>query len=186
MILKGSISMTANARLITCSIPVNDLTRAQGFYGALLGVELAQGLNAHVHSLHAVVSAGVKLSVNARQNAEEKPMCHFAVENLTAMVQLLERQGGKQVAGPFDITVATVARDRLAEAYRAAGGKAAFQPSLGTGAIIADPEGNLVGLVELNAYAEEAFSRGALTEADFRDQDIAVQIGRLMPAHRTP
>jgi predicted enzyme related to lactoylglutathione lyase len=178
--------MTANARLITCSIPVNDLTRAQGFYGALLGVELARGLNEHVQSLHTVVSAGVKLSLNARQNAEEKPMCHFAVENLTATVQQLERHGGRQVSGPFDLTVATVARDRLAEAYRAAGGKGAFQPSLGSAVIMADPEGNFIGLVELNAYAEEAFIRGVLTEADFRDQDTAVQIGRLMPAHRSP
>lgn len=174
--------MARKAKLITCSYPTTNPQRAAEFYGALLGVELARSLTEMV-SYHALVSAGVQLTLN--QRAGEHAICHFAVDDLNATIQELTQLGGSLVAGPFELQQATQTLEvfkanyaLLREAFpRAAAFPAQVTPSMGICAIMRDPDGNDLGLIQLASYAHIMFQKGDLDERDEKEHQIALGIG---------
>src|SRR5436305_14662885 len=97
--------MPRNAKLISVSYPSNS-QRSRDFYSTLLGVELARSLTDQMESYHSHVSAGVQLTLQPQQGAQQNAICHFAVNNLNAAIQQLTQHGGTQVAGPFDLPLA--------------------------------------------------------------------------------
>jgi predicted enzyme related to lactoylglutathione lyase len=164
-------------QLVVCSYPVNNLQRAKEFYETLLGTELAESLTDKVQSFHAYVAGGVKFTLNQRRAPEEHAMCHFSVDNLDQAVKSLTEKGGKAVA-TFDVPIAERAMDDIRDKYKKSGGTAAVENTMGKAAIVVDPEGNLVGLIQLATFAKDAFKRGNLTPKDLSDQADAVEVGK--------
>jgi len=177
--------MTAKAQLIAYTVPSNDIEKSRLFYEALLGVEMAQSLNEEFPSYHAVVSAGVQFALNQRPGPGQVPMAQFAVQNVDQMVNSLVAHGGKKLTDHIEMPIAAAARDEFARNYRERGGAQAVGKSLGTLVVVEDPAGHLVGVVQLNAFAHDAFKRGALTLDDFKDHEVSIKTGRLVHP-RTP
>lgn len=169
--------MRTKAQLITASVSVKNVDKAVPFYSTLLGVELARSLTNDLVSYHAIAASGVQFGLN-QQRANETVVCSFEVDDLSGMIAELQAAGGKLVAGPFPLNIAPDALDDLTNTYRAFGGKQQVRNALGTTAIVQDPEGNSVALVQLAPFAQEAFRRGELTDDDFRDHEAALKHGR--------
>jgi len=172
--------MTANAQLIVYTVPTDDIQKSRLFYEALLGVEMARSLNEGFPSFHAIVSTGVQFTIDQRPGPGQVPMAQFAVSNLSETVASLEANGGKKLTDPIEMSIAESARDEFARNYRERGGTQAVGKSMGRLVVVQDPAGHLVGVVQLNTFAQDAFKRGALTLEDFKDHEISVRTGRLV------
>ncbi len=170
--------MKTKSRLITASYPVSNPERAAGFYGALLGTDLARSLTDQMVSFHTRISAGVELTLNPPQGGQKNAVLHFAVDDLDSAVRELEQHGGKRVAGPFDLPLARETMERFEAAYRKAGGRDKVGNSLGKGIIVQDPDGNAVGLIQLEPFANAAFRRGELSEEDVEERRESVETGK--------
>jgi predicted enzyme related to lactoylglutathione lyase len=169
--------MPWSAKLITVSYPSNS-QQSRDFYSTLLGVELARSLTDQMESYHALVSTGVQLTLHPQQGAQQNAICHFAVGDLNAAIQQLTQHGGGQVAGPFDLPLAAKTLDDFKNNYKKGGGAAQVTKSVGTGVIMRDPDGNLVGLVQLEPYAHVLFQRGDLGHQDEVEHQAAVATGK--------
>lgn len=172
--------MPWNAKLITVSYSSNS-QQARDFYSALLGVELARSLTDRLESYHSLVSAGVQLTLQPpQQGAQHSVICHFAVDDLNASVKQLTQKGGTQVAGPFDLPHAAKTFSDFKNSYAQLAGAGAppVTPSIGTSVIMRDPDGNLVGLVQLAPHARVLFERGDLNTQDEKEHLASIATGK--------
>jgi len=156
-------------RLIFCNVPVEGAHNeaALEFYGRLLGRKLVRSLSTEKEHAryHAPASHGVQLSIGPKHNPHETVTCYFAVSDLKASIKELEAVKGKLVVGNI----------RLPSLGGGGGGGAAacansrffdvVDPALGEAAIMRDPAGNLVGLIQLHPNAE-AWFQGDVTLAE--------------------
>jgi predicted enzyme related to lactoylglutathione lyase len=167
-------------QLVVVTYPAGNIQAAKNFYETLLGIDLAVSLSEKIHSLHTYVATGVKFEINQRQANQEHAIAHFQVNNLDQAINALSEKGGKKIAGPFDIPIADAAMERLKQIVKNAGVQDPVEKSMGQGAIVADPDGNFVGIVQLAPFAQAAFKRGQLTSEDLSDQREAVEAGKLI------
>jgi predicted enzyme related to lactoylglutathione lyase len=168
-------------QLLVVSYSVSDVKAMKPFYETLTGMQLAISLTEHVPSVHSYVATGVKLTVNKRFVNEQNAIAHFRVDNLGQAVTMLTQAGGKVISGPNDLPIATVALGSLKANIQKSGGDAsAVGNSLGSSVVFADPEGNLVGIIQLAPFAEKAFDRGQLTAEDLAEHQAALQAGTLL------
>lgn len=150
-----------SGRMIFCHIPTtgehSEATRK--FYGALLGRELIRSLRDDMEEYHAPGSAGTQLSVGLKRSEHETVACYFAVDNLADAIRHLEAAGGKVVHKPMPLQMKVpVPSSRFIE--ESCKNREFFgerEPSLGEAAILVDPAGNLVGLMQLHPTAEVWF-----------------------------
>jgi predicted enzyme related to lactoylglutathione lyase len=175
----GVSRMGFKAQLVAVNYPFSDSRRAQDFYGALMGVEMARSLTEAIESWHSLAAAGVMLTLGPQQHEEERnAIAHFAVADLNAAVEELQQHGGNRVADDFDMAVTGRARELTEREWRSRGIREPVTESMGRGAIVQDPEGNLVGLIQLEPWARVSFQRGALTTEDLHDHGNVVNVGR--------
>jgi predicted enzyme related to lactoylglutathione lyase len=156
--------MKTNAKLIMISVPSSNPVASRGFYASLLGMQFAKALWDQGESYHAPVSAdGIMMAIN-QLHGSTSPIAIFAVANLADQLQSAQRLGCRVVYGPEPMPIAPdqVATYRAAyqEVYgQAPGGNSS---SLGTAAIVQDPGGASVGLVQLEDHANRPFLAGPL------------------------
>ena len=169
--------MAFKTQLIAVSYPISDPDKAQDFYGTLMGVELARSLTEQVRSWHSLAAAGVQFVINPKQDPHERPMAHFAVADLDEAIEELELQGGNRVAD-FDMPVTGRAKDLVEREFKDHGIREPVTNSMGRGAIVADPDGNLVAVIQLQPFGRAAFRKGQLTTHDFVDHRDSVKAGK--------
>lgn len=160
--LVAAFQPSTKAKLIFCNVPADDLGRAQQFYGALLGTgNFARSLTNQVEAYHQPISSdGIDLNLTQRFNANERTMTYWAVDDLDAMVAQLQSLGAKVVTAPQQMPVAPQALQYyIGNVQRLAPGQAVTD-SIGRTAILLDPFGNPVGLVELAQHAQQHFQYG--------------------------
>lgn len=166
------------ASLILCNVPSTNSDAARRFYATLLGVDVddfARGLNDEVESYFVPISDdGVDLTVTQRFVDEERLTCYFAVEDLKGTVEQLSESSGKVVVEPRAVKVGgDRARRYYEEAAKRAGLKAG--DTVGTMAVLLDPDGNHVGLMQLEEFAQAHFKVGRFAQklSDDRLQEHA-------------
>jgi predicted enzyme related to lactoylglutathione lyase len=151
-----------NAKLIICSIPTKNSAAAQKFYDTLLGgQDFARSLNDRFESYYRPISQdGLTLSISARRDDREPITCFFAVDDLDATVSQLETAGGKLVVKPSAVPISGPPEAK--RVFDDSIGKAQGQPSITAGrfATMLDPDGNYLGLMELDDSVKFLYNAG--------------------------
>ncbi len=120
-----------NAKLVMCNVPTTNSDAARKFYDALFGGEdFARSLNDKVESYFRPISQdGVTLTIARRQDDREPITCYFAVDDMADTVKQLEAVGGKVVLNSTPIL-----------------------------ATLLDPDGNYIGLMQLQGSLQRSFN----------------------------
>jgi predicted enzyme related to lactoylglutathione lyase len=151
-----------HAKLIQCNVPASDLPKVRAFYAKLLGTDdFARSLSDKVVAYHRTISHdGLKLTLTERQRDQEPIVCYFAVENIDQTLRELEAAGGKIVAGPFALPTAPAVVEEYIENVRKTQPTQKPTGDIGRSALVRDPEGNVVGITELQPEAQKQFKVG--------------------------
>lgn len=138
------MSNGSGAQLVFCNIPARDPQTLLEFYSALLGSgEFVQNQQSPIPQYQEAVTAdGVDLTITQRQDTRDVTAVYWAVPKLSDMIGELQQQGGELVS----------------QLTSSDGGESA---------LMLDPEGNFVGLIQLAGDAHEYFLVGKFgAEAD--------------------
>jgi hypothetical protein len=165
-----------NARLILCSVPSTAQEGMAQFYATLLG-DLVHSRAEQGRSSYGWACSGVRLTVNQPQHEMEKMMLHFRVDDLEDALRQLQEAGGLHVGGPYDVPVSPADLDALRSNYEqlALGSREEVEESLGRGAVVRDPEGNQIGLLQLRPFAERFFEAGSMTRHERLQHAMAMR-----------
>jgi predicted enzyme related to lactoylglutathione lyase len=143
------------AKLVVCNVPTKNTAAAQAFYNALFGgQDFARSLyDKHESHYRPIHEDGLTLSIAARQNDREPITCYFAVDNLDTAVSQLTAAGGKVVvsAAPMPVSGPPPAVKVFKDAHPAA------PTTAGRFATMLDPDGNYLGLMELESSLQDHF-----------------------------
>ena len=186
------------ASLIFVNVPTENFDETLRFYNTLLGGdEFARSLNESVVSYFRPISEdGIDLTITQRYDVQERCIPYYAVENLDrALAELQGSEHGPdvRVAGnkkiPALVVKPTVVEGTL-PAEPGPGAKAADtghrqKQRIGRMAVILDPGGNHVGLMELEEHARRHFKAGArqpLSADRVREHQQAKAAGRQLAA----
>jgi predicted enzyme related to lactoylglutathione lyase len=158
-------SRKLRASLVLCNVPTTDSESARKFYASLLGLdaeEFARGLNDRVDSYFVPLSEdGIDLSITNRFRDDERLTCYFAVDDLDATLAELGQGAAKVVVEPRPVHVADQGKRTIAAAAVREGLEGLrASDSMGRMAVVLDPDGNHVGLMELAAVAQKHFKTG--------------------------
>lgn len=166
-----------DSRLIFLNVPVTDDMAGRRFYSSLLGEPLARALTNKVTQHHGLASAGVQLGVGAPHVDGQPVMMQFAVRDLDAMVATLEQQGAKVWQRSMELKVDRQFKGMLGENWRRQFGREVGE-TMGRTTIMADPWGNLIGLVQLEDWVTPTFKPGRVNEDELKVHDVAMDISR--------
>jgi len=171
-----------SARLVMLNIPVTDSAKGQAFYGSLLGTTLARSLTSGPEHHHAPASAGVMLDIGAPYTNGQPVIAQFEVSDLAATVQQLQAQGAKVLQAHIDLTMTPQYKQAISADWKALHG-VDVGDSLGTAAVIMDPFGNMIGLVQLQAWAAPAFEDGVVSKKQQQHHQVALGIANKVFPH---
>lgn len=150
-------------QLVTVNVPTTDFTRALPFYAALLGIDtdsFIYNYDASVVQYYTSLTAdGVDLTITDKQDTRETTVTYYAVDDLASMVSALEDLGGglavPQTDMPEDDTSRTPEEKRAAQPRE---GDPKESSDFGSFAMMVDPDGNYIALVQLGPSASEHFN----------------------------
>ena len=176
------------SKLILCNVPTVNNDAARRFYSALIGEDLARGLNPQVESYFAPLSRdGVDLTITQRFDDSERLTCYFAVDNLDQAIGELEGLGGEIVIPPRDVELGPQeARDFYVREKKKKGQDVRDPGKVGRMAVMLDPDRNHVGLMQLAEHAQPHFKVGryqeGLDDEQVAEFKAAKEAGRLVGA----
>jgi predicted enzyme related to lactoylglutathione lyase len=177
--------MKLKAKLIHISVPAFQKERQHQFYGKLFGIDLARSLTDTVEAHHIPISAdGIYLTVAAPQSKRDNHMtCFFAVADLNQTIAELKDCGGKVLVAPFDIPVAERAQKFYSSRLDAVKATApAPEGEFARVAYVEDPDGNLLGLMEIHQSAHVFFGLGEnlneLTQDQATGHEVTLEAGK--------
>ena len=177
--------MTLKAKLCMFNVPADggDVEKTRDFYAALLGIEFIPAWTDQVESYHAPVSAdGIKFSVQTPGTGQKSAACIFAVDDLEVAKKELKRLGGRVVVEKFSLPIAKSALSHYRETARKVGITEKVTKNVGNCAILKDPSGNSLVLVELENHAKYSFKTGAyntgLTERQIAEHKQELEISK--------
>ena len=154
--------MALNAKLIMVNVPASNPKAVSSFYSSLLGIDFVPAWSDHVTGFHAPVSAdGIKLSVQEPGQGQSGVAIIFAVDDLQGAIAEVEKMGGRAVGSPFDLPISESAMTAYGNAVKTAGlPTAAVTAKIGTAAVVKDPGGTSLVLVQLDPAAQYSFKTG--------------------------
>lgn len=176
-----------NASLVFVNIPSDRPNASSAFYQRLLGIDMARSLS-NEESYHAPISDdGIDLNINIRHAPQEGPTAFFAVPSLNNALRTAQDAGGQVVWGPEDVRMP----EEQFEGYRTAlmemEDTEAESPSMGRAAIVMDPGGSHIGIIELARHAHRHFAVGEhqrpLDDHQVRVHGKAMELARTRVAH---
>jgi predicted enzyme related to lactoylglutathione lyase len=166
------------AKLILLNVPSKNPESTVRFYSALMGYDgFARSLTEELEAYHMPISVdGIDLSVGQRRDDQEPITAWFAVDSVRATIAQLEDLGARVVTEPFAVQFSPRMRAIYEEAIEVcAAGEEVFErpvrprartvsvevtDSVGQAAIIRDPEGNLLGIIEPAEHTHAHFAWG--------------------------
>jgi len=137
------------AKLVFCNVPARDARSLLPFYGKLLGIDP----ESFVHNPESpipqyyepITGDGVDITITQRNDTREVTATYWHVPDIGDAIRSLNEVGGNVVSGP----------DKM--------------PDGGQTAVLLDPDGNYVGLVQLGERAQGYFRAGEFA-GEFEDQ----------------
>jgi predicted enzyme related to lactoylglutathione lyase len=155
--------MKLKAKLIHVSVPAFQKQKQHDFWSKLFGIDVARSLTDTVDSHHIPISQdGLFLTIGAPQSRRDSHItCFFAVENMNQTIAELKAAGGKVIQQPFEIPVAKRANAFYDGRLKAANSSAkAPNGEFASVAYLEDPDGNMIGLMEVHESAHVFFGLG--------------------------
>ena len=149
-----------NAKLVFCSVPSSNTQASQTFYNTLLGGnDFARSLNSEFESYYRPISQdGLTLSITTRHDPREPITCFFAVDNLAQTVQQLEAAGGTVVVQPTAAPISGPPQAVSVFENALAAQQVQTSNSAGNFATMRDPDGNYIGLMQLETAMLHIFN----------------------------
>jgi predicted enzyme related to lactoylglutathione lyase len=146
------------SKLILCNVPTSDSSAAQAFYGALLGADdFLKAPNEEESYTLPLSQDGVDLNITRRYDDQERLTCYFAVDDLDEALRVAEENGGKLMVEPRTVPIDEQSAKLLAASQR---GRVEVGDSVGRMAVVLDPDGNHVGLMQLAGSVHRHFRWG--------------------------
>jgi predicted enzyme related to lactoylglutathione lyase len=154
--------VSLKAKLIMCNAPSKNFEKARRFYSALLGSDdFVRGPTREVETYNRPLSSdGIDLSITQRYDDREGFTCYFAVNNLDQTLEELRELGGTIEVKPTRLP--------------SPDGKSV----IGAMAVMLDPDGNHVGLIQLDRLAHGHFRWGEYMNPLQPDQVEGLELGR--------
>jgi predicted enzyme related to lactoylglutathione lyase len=172
---------TLRSSLAFINIPSDDPAKSRGFFEQLFGIDLVPSLWSQ-ESYHAPISAdGIDLDINVRHTPQETTTAFVAVADLDKAIQLATKAGGQVLWGPDDLAIPKEDVQAYQAALKEMEGTDSSD-SLGRAAVILEPGGSQIGLVELEEHAHQHFAFGKhqqpLTAHQTRVHQRSMQIAK--------
>lgn len=167
--------LVPRAKLVMVNIPVTDQPKGRLFYRSLLGQPLAHSHYKKEVRHHTPVSSGVKLDIGPPTHPGQPMMAMFAVRSLKNTVKRLTKLGGTVMADNVPIPVAADHKTALGPDWKRLY-KADAGDNMGTVAVMKDPFGNGIVLVEMEDWAEKAFLTGHLSDMELGVHQVALKV----------
>jgi predicted enzyme related to lactoylglutathione lyase len=154
------------AKVVLINVPTTDFDRSLKFYSTLLGVDpgrFVRNERSAVEQYYLPVSAdGIDLTITDKQDSRETTITYYAVDSLEDTMKTLLEGGGLVVMDPVPLP----GRDAATTADARARRRPPTQRPPGRTALMVDPDGNYLGLLELvDESAQEYFRLGKHREA---------------------
>lgn len=128
------------AQLVFCNVPARSADSLLPFYGALLGIDpgdFVQNQESPIPQYYEPITGdGVDITITQRNDTREVTVTYWSVEDIQDAINSLSEVGGEVVTGPTEM------------------------PDGGQTALLLDPEGNFVGLVQLSDQGKQYFRAG--------------------------
>lgn len=177
------------AKLIFLEVFTHDTERSQDFYGSLFGVDaFARIPTPEVRSYQMPISAD-DIDLHITQIWTDNPpriVPYFAVKSLRRAIDYLQEKGGKMIAKPFPTRVPEEFfeqfRDKAHRRLVQVDPEVDISGKLGDVALMVDPDGNPIGLMELEEYVHFSYGWGKhrrpLTEAQIEDHMTTLRLSQ--------
>jgi len=160
-----------NAKLISLNLMGPNVAESTEFYAKLTGQNFAPTMHEKVgHGAWA--SAGVKLVVMEAEPDWGGVMASFRVDSLDDALALAVDSGCKVIEECIQMKLPEGLAQHYEDLTHQIGlvPREEIEPHLGNAAIVADPSGNVISLVELHPHAETHYEEGNLSTYSKRYQ----------------
>ena len=149
-------------KLIFVSVPADNPERAAGFYGKMLGIGFARSLTDEMEAYHAPISnEGAIMNIHTRLREGQQISCCFAVEDLDVALEEFQAEGGLVISPPRKLPIHPRGIDRYHDAnqehFDMPSRSLGETESMGSFAVVKDPEGNSLILMQLEKHAHASF-----------------------------
>jgi predicted enzyme related to lactoylglutathione lyase len=171
-----------NASLAFVNVPSDNPAQSRDFFQQLFGIELAPSLSAD-EGYHAPISDdGIDLNINVRHTQQESPMPFIAVGNLDQAIELAENARGQVIWGPEELPIPDADLEDYKQGIKELENEDVQGNSMGRAAIVREPGGSQVGLVQLAEHAHRHFGVGKhqrpIDDHQVRVHERAMDVGR--------
>ncbi|WP_437587670.1 VOC family protein [Sorangium sp. So ce1000] len=148
-----------NAKLIAINVP-SPSPETRSFYERLVGVEAAQALSS-VNSAHMPMPDGMWLWLSEPQHPNDKvPVAYFAVSDVDEALRNCVAAGGRAIGEVMKLETAEDALAFYGQSLRRLGVDEPLTPLWGRAALVRDPGGNLIGLMEVEPHSHIFYNLG--------------------------
>lgn len=155
------------AKLVFVTLPALDPKKTSEFYAKYIGIEFGRTFSDSVVSYHApVLDDGTQISVQMRFSAQDVPTCYFAVDDIEAVIAEMVADGARLTFGPVSMPVA---QDAMGGFIANAAAFFGIEPErvkddLGLVAVLLDPAGNRLGLIQFEEFMHPMYSLGTFAK----------------------
>ena len=181
--------LNLNASIALVNVSSDNVERTRRSYATLLGMDLIPSLE-DPESFHTAISEdGVDLLVGPRRFTGETTLVYFHVDDLDASLQEIVALGGRVAWGPEPIAMSDEAFRAFEEAYRRErpDGPPPSQ-ELCRAAVVQEPGGTHLGVLQLNEYAHDHYRVGAyqqpITDKQLSHLDQGMEAARKFKGDR--
>ncbi len=138
--------------IVLCNVPTANSGAAIKFYDTLLGEPgfVPAPVKEVTSFFREISKCGLNLVITDRQDAREMITCYFAVDNLDEALRELKAAGGKEIVRPTEVPGPDQPTGQGATKNRK-------PPPTGRMATMLDPDGNYIGLIQLEGKAKSYF-----------------------------
>jgi predicted enzyme related to lactoylglutathione lyase len=151
---------TLRSSLAFINVPSDSPAKSRAFFEQLFGIELVPSLWSE-ESYHAPISAdGIDIDINVRHSPQEATTAYLAVADLDGAIQLATKAGGQVVWGPDDLAIPKEDVQAYQSAVKEIEGMDVNSDRLGRAAVVLEPGGSQIGLVELEEHTHQHFAVG--------------------------
>lgn len=134
------------AKLVFCNVPARDASSLVSFYSTLIGSNFVQNTASPIPQYQeAITGDGVDLTLTQRNDTREVTTTYWSVDDMEGAIRDLQGAGGNLIQGPDEM------------------------PDGSQNAVLLDPEGNYVGLVQFRPQDTQEYFRTGEFRAELED-----------------
>ena len=177
----------SDAQVAFINVPAKDLEKSRRFYEILFDSVFARSLTEKPKGFHMPVSCPrTYWHVTERTHERETTVVYVAIRNLKHTLKRLVAAGGEVVSEPRNLRISgrmfEVFKERVESKLEQVDPGVPVTEEMGHFALLKDPEGNVVGVMELAKYLYYHFGYGRhrkpATQEQLEDHLEAIGTGR--------